>query len=163
KQANNVWWHRSGMMSVAFPPKSPEAVALPARRHSILAGFLSYLLPGLGQIYQGRVSKGVFFLVVLLGLFFAGQALGDWKNVYWPNLAHGGEFDPNRNGPNWDNNPWKLPGPLRPLANVVNHRWQFAGQFWIGVAAWPAILQYNNWPLPFAPEYQRGPNILVDE
>jgi hypothetical protein len=83
--------------------------------------------------------------------------------VYLPNVARGGEFDPNRNGPNWDNNPWKLPGPLKPVANVVNHRWQYAGQFWIGAAAWPAILQYNNWPVPLFPEYQRGPSIFVDE
>ena len=36
------------------------------------------------------------------------------------------------------NNPWKLP-PL--LANLYN-RPQFIGQFWVGIAAWPAIWQY---------------------
>ena len=46
------------------------------------AAFLSYLVPGLGQIYQGRVAKGILFLVCVYGLFFYGMALGSWKNVY---------------------------------------------------------------------------------
>src|SRR5262245_47236895 len=60
----------------------------PPRRHNVLAGLLSYLIPGLGQISQGRISKGVFFMVTLLTMFFAGQALGDWKNVYLPNMEN---------------------------------------------------------------------------
>src|SRR2546426_11443440 len=111
-------------------PQQPAVT--PVRHHSFLAGVLSYLIPGLGQIYQGRVAKGFLFMVCLLGMFFAGQAMGDWKNVYLPDLARG----PNDQIP-WDNNPWKLPRILNPLANLY-HRWQFAGQFWIGVAAWPA-------------------------
>src|SRR5579862_7382096 len=51
---------------------------------SVLAGLLSYLVPGLGQISQGRVGKGVLFMVSLLGMFFFGMYLGDWKNVYVP-------------------------------------------------------------------------------
>ena len=139
-----------------FPSKSPEAIVLPPRQHSLLAGFLSYLIPGLGQIYQGRVSKGVFFLVILLGLFFTGQALGDWKNVYLPNLAQGQEGG-------WANNPWKLPGPL---ANVYN-RLHYAGQFWIGIAAWPALWQYNQLPVPseetspFWHNFQKTPSEAV--
>jgi hypothetical protein len=89
------------------------------------AGFLSYLIPGLGQIYQGRVAKGLLFLVCLYGMFFYGMYLGGWKNVYLPDTARA-------------NNPWSLPVPI---ANLYN-RMQFAGQFWIGAAAWPAIWQY---------------------
>jgi hypothetical protein len=99
-----------------------------ARRKSYLAGLLSYLVPGLGQIYQGRVAKGLLFLVCLYALFFYGMALGHWKNVYLPESSK-------------LNNPWGLRPPL--LADVYN-RLQFAGQFWIGVAAWPAIYQYVN-------------------
>jgi hypothetical protein len=109
---------------------------LPPRRPSLLAAVLSYLVPGLGQIYQGRVAKGILFLVCLYGLFFTGMALGDWKNVYLPDLARGADNDPP-----WDNNTWRLPKSLTFLANVYN-RPHFAGQVWIGVAAWPAIAQY---------------------
>lgn len=97
------------------------------RAHSPLAAFLSYLVPGLGQIYQGRIGKGLLFLVCLYGMFFYGMALGSWKNVYLPDTARDRNL-----------NPWNLPVPP---ANVYN-RLHFAGQFWIGIAAWPAIYQY---------------------
>src|SRR5438105_8578494 len=93
------------------------------------AGFLSYLVPGLGQIVQGRVAKGLLFLVCLYGMFFYGMYLGSWKNVHLPNTAALNQA------------PSFLPGPL---ANVYN-RLHFAGQFWIGVAAWPAVWQYANY------------------
>src|SRR5258707_7834257 len=94
---------------------------------SPLAGFLSYLVPGLGQIYQGRIAKGLLFLVCLYGMFFYGMSLGSWKNVYLPDTA-------------WDKNlnPWKLPVPV---ANLYN-RLHFAGQFWIGVAGLSGFYQY---------------------
>src|SRR5260370_40853809 len=41
-----------------------------------LAGVLSYLVPGLGQIYQGRIGKGLLFLVCVYALFFYGLFLG---------------------------------------------------------------------------------------
>ncbi len=140
--------------------KDLETPTLP-RRCSVLAGFLSYLVPGLGQISQGRIGKGVLFMSCLLTMFFAGQAMGDWKNVYLPDLARGPEN-------NWENNPWKLPKILNPAANVY-HRPQFAGQFWIGIAAWPAIWQYNNMPVPaeatspFWHNFQRGPRDFNNE
>jgi hypothetical protein len=139
------------------PSDSPN-IALPRRQPSFLAGFLSYLIPGLGQITQGRTAKGLIFMVCLLGMFFAGQAMGDWKNVYLPDLARG----PDDPVVPWANNPWRLPKILNPLANLY-HRWHFAGQFWIGVAAWPAIWQYNNLPVPaeeknpFGHNFQRAP------
>src|SRR5438876_7827691 len=107
------------------PPKPPRRV------HSPLAAFLSYLVPGLGQIYQGRIGKGVLFLVCLCGLFFYGEALGSWKNVYLPATS--------ANGP--------LPAPrgFSHLLTDVYNRIYFAGQFWIGVAAWPAVWQYMNY------------------
>jgi hypothetical protein len=88
------------------------------------------------------VGKGVLFMVCLLAMFWTGQAMGDWKNVYLPDLARG----PDDRRP-WDNNPWHLPKILAPLANVY-HRWHFAGQFWIGISAWPALWQYNHLPVP---------------
>jgi hypothetical protein len=134
-----------------------------APRHppSLFAALLSYLVPGLGQIYQGRVGKGILFLVCLYGLFFTGMAMGDWKNVYLPDLAAGPEH-------RWENNPWKLSPPLTFIANLYN-RPQFAGQFWIGVAAWPALWQYNNMTvpgkerLPFLHDFQRAPRDEQDD
>jgi hypothetical protein len=102
-----------------------------AQVYSPWAGYLSFVVPGLGQIYQGRVGKGLLFLVCLYGLFFYGMALGSWKNVFLPETAsRGGQ-----------NNPWGLPIFA---ANLYN-RLQYVGQFWIGVAAWPALWQYINY------------------
>jgi hypothetical protein len=83
------------------------------------------------------VGKGVLFLVCLYGLFFYGMYLGNWKNVYIPDSSR-------------VNNPWGLKTPV--VANLWN-RLQFVGQFWIGVAAWPAILQYNA----YDERQERGP------
>jgi TM2 domain-containing membrane protein YozV len=135
-------------VAAAPPPEPPPKVAppSPAPPHpelAPLAAFLSYLVPGLGQIAQGRVGKGLLFLVCIYTLFFYGQYLGsgsatvdgvDYEiasNVYLPDLAD--EINP-------------LPRSLQKVAprwvvNVCN-RPQFAGQFWVGIAAWPAIYQY---------------------
>jgi hypothetical protein len=107
------------------PPKPPRRV------HSLIAGLLSYLVPGLGQIYQGRIGKGLLFFVCLYGLFFYGQALGSWKNVYMPDPGD------KENAVKWL--------PLNRQAASIYDRFHFAGQFWIGVAAWPAIWQYINY------------------
>ncbi len=119
----------------------PRNLGQPQYQPSYLAGFLSYLVPGLGQIWQGRIAKGLLFMVCLLGMFMGGQAMGGWKNVYLPDVVRGPA--------DLRNNPFRLPRVLNPLANLY-HRWQYAGQFWIGVAAWPALWQYNQLPVPAA-------------
>jgi hypothetical protein len=117
------------MEKLLMPKPTPPKPTAPgdSRPPDVPAAALSYLVPGLGQIYQGRFGKGLLFLVCLYGLFFYGMFLGSWSNVYLPNTAE-------------RNNPWHL---WRPLANVYN-RLQFAGQFWIGAAAWPAVWQYYS-------------------
>lgn len=100
------------------------------------AAFLSYLVPGLGQIYQGRIAKGVVFFICVYGLFFYGMALGSWSNVYLPDTK---EANPSSTMPSL-------------LLNVYN-RPQFVGQFWMGVAVWPAIWQYAK----FDKEETTGP------
>jgi hypothetical protein len=113
-------------------------VVPPLRQYSLTAGFLSYLVPGLGQIYQGRTGKGLLFLVCLLSMFFAGNAMGNWRNVYLPDPAH------------FPDTVVKVPVPMRlngPL-KAIFWRWQFLGQFWIGIGAWPALWQYNELPVP---------------
>jgi TM2 domain-containing membrane protein YozV len=117
----------------AAPPQPAPAVTL---KLDPLAAVLSYLVPGLGQIYQGRVGKGLLFLVCLNVLFFYGMYLGRWSNVFLGDTAHQAKA-------------WNLPR----LANNLYNRPHFAGQFWMGVVVWPAIYHYNNDP----PEQERGP------
>ncbi len=123
-------------MATAVANQPPSTYVYPL---SPLAGVLSYLVPGLGQIVQGRVGKGILFLVCIYTLFFYGMYLGTGSvtirgrtyrltsNVYLPDTAEEeaqGSFN-------------------RVAANLYN-RPQFAGQFWVGVAAWPAIWQYMH-------------------
>src|SRR5271170_1859358 len=61
-------------MSNAAP--SGKSQPPPSREFSPLPALLSFLVPGLGQIYQGRVGKGVLFLVCVYALFFYGMYLG---------------------------------------------------------------------------------------
>jgi hypothetical protein len=112
-------------------PKPTDPPAPPVKV-DILAAVLSYLVPGLGQILQGRVGKGVLFLVGLYGLFFYGMALGSWKNVYLPDY----------HGPKPGN---QDPGTVSRLASDIYTRFQFVGQFPIGMAAWPAVYQYREY------------------
>jgi hypothetical protein len=65
-------------------------------------------------------------------------------------LAHTAKDGSER--PAWENNSWHLP---KPVADGWN-RLHFAGQFWIGVAAWPAIWQYNG--MPGFGKFQRAPD-----
>jgi hypothetical protein len=105
----------------------------PPHEPSPLAAFLSYLIPGLGQIYQGRYGKGILFMVSLLGMFMLGQAMGQWQNVYIPRT---------------DRRPLEHGGQLAELPNSLVNRWHYMGQFWIGVAAWPALAQYFGTMVP---------------
>jgi TM2 domain-containing membrane protein YozV len=116
------------LMPIQQPQPTAQATPTAAPvRFDLFAAFLSYLVPGLGQIYQGRIGKGLLFLIGIYGLFFYGMYLGRWSNVF---LADTAEHNP----------AWKLP---RWAANLYN-RPHFAGQFWIGAAAWPAIWRYNH-------------------
>jgi hypothetical protein len=128
-------------MTTAEPPVAPA----PHRELTPFAGLLSYLVPGLGQITQGRTGKGVLFFVCIYSLFFYGMYLGTGTvkageyeyrvpgNVYLPDTLKGNN-DPKLT------NPYRLPNFVVDLYN----RPQFAGQFWVGVVAWPAIIQYAS-------------------
>ncbi len=123
------------------------------RKLDWLAAFLSYLLPGLGQIVQGRVGKGILYFVCLYGLFFYGLSMGSWKNVWL------GDYSQQSGGGVMG---FKLPGFTKDLS----YRKEFAGQFWIGIAAWPAVLQYQTTePIPKSDDpgkesWQPAPNKL---
>lgn len=64
---------------VAISPDDGSAIDL---RNPALAAALSWLIPGLGQLYQGRSFKGVIFLVTLLGTLLAGMWIGGGNVVY---------------------------------------------------------------------------------
>jgi hypothetical protein len=131
-------------MSNADPPTH---VALPQPTYSVLAGLLSYLVPGLGQIYQGRFAKGLLFLVCLYGMFFYGTYLGQWQNVYLP--------------------PFKPPPrdrvqPLRrsPVDSILDFI-RPLGQVWIGAVAWPAIVQAYTYEYPEPPNDEAAPHPIL--
>ncbi|OWK36721.1 hypothetical protein FRUB_09284 [Fimbriiglobus ruber] len=115
---------------VEAPMTSPAPPSQP-RPLDFLAATLSYLLPGLGQVLQGRIGKGVLFFVCLYGLFFYGMAMGQMKNVWLPDVSKEADADVPVVGKQ-----------LNGVPKALYYRPQFVGQFWIGIAAWPAIVQY---------------------
>jgi hypothetical protein len=117
------------MSSNPAPAASKSPPTVPPT-YSLLPAVLSLLVPGLGQIYQGRIGKGILFFVCIYTLFFYGMALGHWKNVYIPDTAD-------------VNDPLGLRDKERTVANLWN-RPQYLGQFWVGIVAWPAIAQYRS-------------------
>ena len=62
-----------------------------------------------------------------------------------------------------DENPENGQRSVNPLRNIFNQRWHFAGQVWIGAAAWPALWQYYGGTMPsketspFLHDYQKQP------
>ncbi len=113
-------------MSATSPTSS--TAHLPPVKLDFVAGLLSYLIPGLGQIIQGRIAKGLVFFVSLYALFFYGWGLGQWRNVYLPDSNDRGNLGGN---------------VVTHLFNDLYNRPHFAGQFFIGMAAWPAVWQYH--------------------
>lgn len=56
-------------------------------RNPYLAALLAWLWPGLGHLYQGRILKGVLFMICILSTFLFGLGLGQGRVVYssWKN------------------------------------------------------------------------------
>lgn len=143
---------------MSTPVASPPPLPIPG-----LAALLSFLIPGLGQIAQGvigrrpqRLIKGVLFLVVLLGMFMYGQWLGNWQNVYVPHfqeylVAH---------RENEAYRLWPTDRVMPPFLGNLRARLQYVAQFWIGVAAWPAIWNYHFPDRPLLGDYQLSPGAM---
>lgn len=114
------------------PTPTTDHPPLPPVKLDPLAALLSYLVPGLGQISQGRVGKGLLFFGGLYALFFYGMWMGQWKNVWLPDATA---------LPDVSVAGQQLGGP----AKALKYRLEFLGQFWIGAAAWPAVHQYATY------------------
>jgi hypothetical protein len=70
--------------------KSSAADAAPVPlKNRFWAGFLSWLVPGLGHVYQGRWVKGAIFFVSTTFLLVTGQILGEGRTIYWPRPPEG--------------------------------------------------------------------------
>jgi hypothetical protein len=69
-------------------PAAPPKLDL---KNPALAALLAWLIPGLGHLYQGRISKAIAFFVCVTGLFFGGLWLGAGRVVYF----------------RWDNEDWR--------------------------------------------------------
>jgi hypothetical protein len=146
-------------MATAKP--SAKLIPPPPPENGTLAAVLSFLVPGLGQVLQGRIAKGLLFFCCVYALFFYGMYLGSGSvtltnadrevtyrvtgNVYLPDTAA-------------KNNPWNLT-PL--LANLYN-RPQYLGQFWVGVVAWPALYQYAFPGKPEKPDAENAPGAWTE-
>lgn len=119
-----------------MPSAVPETNAAPAPplppvKLDPFAAFLGFLIPGLGQVYQGRTGKGLLFFFGLYSLFFYGMWMGQWKNVWLPDVS--------------DQPPLEIgSGKYEGVPSSLYYRPQFLGQFWIGVASWPAVVQYRT-------------------
>ena len=139
-------------MASASPKASSEPLELPLPPVKLdpLAALFSYLVPGLGQIYQGRVGKGLLFFAGLYTLFFYGMWMGQWRNVWLPDTHDLPDVI-------------VLGQRLEGVPKAVSYRPQFVAQFFIGTAAWPAVYQYikfdrtkDEGPPPFK-KFQRAP------
>jgi len=84
-------------------------------KNPYLAAFLAWLMPGLGHAYQGRRGKGLLYFLCIFLLYAVGLYLGDGKIVYW----------------RWVN----------PLRNGEDFRLAYLSQFWVGLGAFPALIQ----------------------
>lgn len=112
-------------MSVPAAPSDPPEVDL---KNRWIAAGLALLLPGLGHLYQGRTFKAAIYSTCILGLFFSGQALGDWKVVYLGDSDAGGRM------------------PVGGRAQIIGRLLQgYGAQFPVGALAWPAMVQSRRY------------------
>ena len=72
--------------NISPPENEPVPIDL---RNPYVAGFLAWLVPGLGHYYQRRYHKALIFFLCITPTFLAGCALGSSsetgiaRNVYW--------------------------------------------------------------------------------
>jgi hypothetical protein len=84
-------------------------------RDPLKAAFLAWLIPGWGHLYQGRKGKAILYSSCILGLYLMGMQMGEWNIVYW----------------RW----------VSPFEKPEKFCLYYLGQFWVGLAALPALIQ----------------------
>jgi TM2 domain-containing membrane protein YozV len=52
-------------------------------KNTWIAGVLAFLIPGAGHLYQGRIFKGMLYLICIVGTFLYGMSLSEWTVVYY--------------------------------------------------------------------------------
>ncbi len=139
---------KSEIVSAPTTPREAAQPAVTPSRSRIgphVAGVLSYLVPGLGQIVQGRVAKGVLFFVCIYALFFYGLFLGSGTATLQaaPSTSSDkGHAEEPATVVHRVSGSVFLPDSTENLGSSLYNRPQFLAQFWVGIAAWPAIYQY---------------------
>lgn len=53
-------------------------------RAPFVAALLTFLVPGLGQLFQGRIFKGLVYGICIIGMFVVGSQIGEWKTIQAP-------------------------------------------------------------------------------
>jgi hypothetical protein len=53
-------------------------------RAPVVAALLTFLVPGLGQLFQGRIFKGLVYGVCIIGMFVVGSRMAEWKTIQAP-------------------------------------------------------------------------------
>lgn len=72
---------------VAISPDDGTAIDL---RNPLWAAFLSWLVPGLGQVYQKRMPKGLMMMLPILAAVLAGLWLSAGRAACWDPRPAGG-------------------------------------------------------------------------
>ena len=76
-------WHQDNGQRMPPPGYPPYYVRPPQRKSKWLAGLLSFLIPGVGHMYVGRMFKAIFIMLMIAGVItgivqvatFGGNAL----------------------------------------------------------------------------------------
>ncbi len=67
------------MRSLPLPDRNPNAlIRMP------IAGFLAWIVPGLGHIYLGHRTRGLILLLTISGTFWTGVAIGGVRGTVDP-------------------------------------------------------------------------------
>jgi hypothetical protein len=91
-------------------------------RNPVLAAVLAFLIPGAGHCYQRRYFKAAIYSVCVLTTFYWGQAMADWRGVFfrWQ------DFEGNR-------------------FRVKDRSIGYLSQVLVGVSALPGVVQWKRY------------------
>jgi TM2 domain-containing membrane protein YozV len=110
-----------------------------------LAAILSFLLPGAGQLYQGRTFKGVVNCVCVLTLMFWGLSMGEWGVVFRLEPIPLNERDVARFQQGFRDGHRPVRAPLEPDRESTKTHLGFLAQAPIGLISIPALIQEERY------------------